>query len=101
MLNVQRVISICQIMGGVIPQGASVSTSVSTPLVNIPKNYGTSSFLMGHFTISMAIFNSFLMLFVCLPGRVSGSPERSFGSQETLRSRRAACRRDRGGDASG
>jgi hypothetical protein len=30
-------------------------------------NYGKSPFYMGKLAISMAMFNSFLMLFVCLP----------------------------------
>ena len=36
-------------------------------LVNIQKKYGTSPFLMRCQPFSMAMFNSFLMLFVCLP----------------------------------
>ena len=35
-------------------------------------NYGKSPFYMGKLAISMAMFNSFLMLFVCLPEGTSG-----------------------------
>jgi hypothetical protein len=37
---------------------------MSYPLVNIQKNLGKSPFLMGKLTISMAIFNSFLYVYL-------------------------------------
>ena len=37
------------------------------PSGKLSHNYGKSPFFMGKSTISMAIFNSFLMFFVCLP----------------------------------
>ena len=71
MLNVQRVFGYFNDMSNHWRRQSSLkgplsATSVSTPLVNIKKNQGKSSFLMGNFTISsisMAIFNSFLYVY--------------------------------------
>ena len=41
------------------------------PLVNVYITMGKSPFIMGKLTISMAIFNSFWMLLVCLPAGIS------------------------------